>query len=715
MKMEANNSDFDEQEKELLKQLAEIRAAREKAKAIAPMNIAVQKLSGAYVIISLFGAYRQDVKDTLDKVSGRIYQGSGKYGVPVGYWLDTYAKLEKLENVTIGYEVGIEKEIRNHLNAPIWEVELAQREIKMIPGPKAQYFYVNKIPGSTWRAEQKAFFIPMSEAWRIPSAMENVDGVVYSEEATAFISDQLNARSQIDEIAKAKDWPDWNVTFKDESVTLRPVQKVAGKFIEATGGRTLLAFQMGLGKTIISLAYAIKHNLKTLIICPASLKANWAREIVRLTGKKPYVLIGTEPTDFDLKHLMFDPDVQFVLTNYDIISKKTEYDDITTDQEGYQHSKHVTRFLWIDVLNLARFPLAVVDESHYIKNTDSNRSQAIRNLKTEQLIHMTGTPVLNRPGELWPMLTMISPEVFPAEDTFIRQYTIDGKVARNVEELKEVLRPIMIRRKQSDVVDELPPLNRITEWHELSSKAKKLYNKALDGIYEEIAAFDASRANRYTDAYEPNETSITSILAKIQRLKMICAYDKVAETADLATQLQDSASEEKHNKILIFSQYKAVAYSIAQRLGHEALCFVSNNGKEYVTADYQERDDMVQQFQNNPNVKYLVVTEKTAKEGHNLTEAGYVIFNDLFWTPAGHEQGEGRAYMRINDPHGITSYYIISEMNGEGIEEWIWQMLHRKMTIIEQTVEGVESSRDVSIANELISKLRESMWTRKRN
>jgi SNF2 family DNA or RNA helicase len=142
-------------------------------------------------------------------------------------------------------------------------------------------------------------------------------------------------------------------------------------------------------------------------------------------------------------------------------------------------------------------------------------------------------------------------------------------------------------------------------------------------------------------------------------MKQVCAIDKVEDTADLATELYDQTDESEDRKVLIFSQYKAVAYAIYQRLADQgALCFVRRGEDSFITADNNERDALVQQFQNDPSIKYLIVTEKTAKEGHNITAAGHVIFNDLFWTPAAHEQGEGRAYGRLRYrgmDHGIAS------------------------------------------------------------
>lgn len=688
------------QEAARLKQEQEAEAKRlaEVTKAI---TVNVRSFDGAYVILA--SEWRKDLVEYWQTVSGRMYRGYAENGIPLVEWVKhVEADLLAMPNIEVKYGDTVKEQITHHLTAPKWLVELEKRFIKLTPGPKYNTYDVNKIPGINWNNEKGYFTLPLSEAWRLYKSLELVEGVLYTDEAKEFTIAQVEARASIDAIGAAKDWK-YDVELGG-GVTLRPIQRVGCAFIEATGGRTLLAYQMGLGKTIMALAYAIKNKQKTLVCCPASLKNNWARECFRLTGEKPVVLSGAEPTNHDLITLLTSPH-RFYIINYDIVGRKTEYTDTTTDQEGFKHEKHVEKFLWVDVLNMAKFDLLISDESHYIKNTDSNRSQAVRRFAMPHVIHMTGTPVLNRPGELWPLLTMLAKDTFPAEETFINQYTWDGKAARNVDELKEALKPIMIRRKQSDAVDELPPLNRIEDYHELGAKARKLYRKVEQGVWEAISEYS-------NKGVHGGEMGITSILAQIMRLKQVCAIDKVDSTAELAIQLHESAEGERHNKVLIFSQFKACAFAIAQRLGNEALCFVSRGKKEFVTADNNERDSLVQQFQTDPKIKYLVVTEKTAKEGHNITEAGFVIFNDLFWTPASHDQCEGRAYMRINDPHGITAYYRLVDMEGDSIEEWIWDMLAMKANMIEQTVEGVEGTRNTSIAMQLIEKMKDSMWTR---
>lgn len=693
----------------LAAEAAEKERIRREEEARRPLTITVTDFTGGLVILEC--EYRDDLLMFWRAIPGRIYRGHRQNGIPIKEWITHVEQdLKNQFNVEIAYAEGVREAIDFELNTPIWFIEIANKRLKLTPGPRHNAYDIQKVPGLEWQGYQdsrkKYFTAPLSEGWRVFQCLEKVEGVLWSDEAKEFVVKQVEMRSMLDKVGMATDW-EYDPQFVRDH-RLRSFQRVACGFVEATGGRALLAYEMGLGKTPMSIAYAWKNHYKTLVICPASLKVNWCRQIMKFTDARATVLTGAEPTKYDLIQLLTEKPA-FTVINYDILGRVIEHKKQTKDAEGYIHEEHQRRFLWVEALNMAKFDLIIFDESHYIKNTDSNRSQAARLLKAERVLHMTGTPVLNRPGELWPMLTMLAPDVFPSEEIFIKQYTWDGKRARNVEQLHEMLKSIMIRRRHADVQQDMPPLNRIEEYHELSEKAKKLYKRVLQGVYEKVAEFSSKGQGGGTQA-------ITNILVQIQRLKQICAIDKVQHTADLAIEIQDSHEEgQPHGKVLIFSQFKASAFAIAQRLGHEALCFVSRGEKDFVTADNQKRDDLVQQFQNDPTIKYLVVTEKTAKEGHDITEAGYVIFNDLFWTPAGHEQGEGRAYMRVSDPHGITSYYLITDANSGGyeIEEWIWDLLKMKQSVINQTVEQMESARtDESIAMQLIQRIKDAMWSK---
>jgi SNF2 family DNA or RNA helicase len=700
----ARRARHDAIERENKRQLEEKRL-KEQTKAIV---IRATAFTGAMVVTE--SEYRDDLIALMRTIPGRSYRGSKENMIPLAEWKRFVEEAEKLTNVTVSVSKDVEDELEYNLNAPVWFISLDgnKRWLLCKYGPRAVQTPLYQIPGAEFVRDNKYWKVPLTEGWRLFQKLDGVEGVIYDDEVQAMLVSQVESRARLDKIATKERGEKYLDYDFGESVNLklRPFQEVGAEFIDIAGGKGILADEMGLGKTWQALAYAIKNDLRTMIICPASLKANWAREVRKLTGGyKPTVLQGAEPTQYDLVKFLTDPP-KFSIINYDIVGRAVRFTKRHVDEKGFGHEENQERYLWVELINMSKPDLVIIDEGHYIKNVDSNRSQAVRKIKCPRIVFLTGTPVLNRPGELWPMLTMIAPDQFPAHETFLNQYTYDGKAARNVEELRTLMRPIMIRRLKKDVVKELPPINRINEYHELSAKALKLYRKIEQGLYTSMAEFDASGRGG-------QEMNITNILAQIQRLKMVCAIDKVDQTADLARELYDQTEEGGYRKVLIFTQYKAVAYGIWQRLADDGcLSFVDRTPSDFRTADNENRDRLVQQFQTDPTIKYMVVTEKTTKEGHNITAAGHVIFNDLFWTPSGHDQAEGRAYGRMSDSHSINSYYMITEMEGESIEEWIMELLAEKMQIINEVVEGVESSRDVSVAMELIKKMRESMWTR---
>jgi non-specific serine/threonine protein kinase len=271
----------------------------------------------------------------------------------------------------------------------------------------------------------------------------------------------------------------------------------------------------------------------------------------------------------------------------------------------------------------------------------------------------------------------------------------DGRV-RNVEHLRETLSTILIRRKREQVQKDLPPIRRIYDWHELSDPARARYELALEGVYQAIAEYEKDGQNK--------EMAITGILAQITRCKQIVAQDKVERIADLATELVDAEKGEGEGKVVIFSGFKAVARGIAKRLGHEAVCFTGDDKLE-------DRQKMVDDFQSDPKVKFLVATGATAGEGLTMTAGGYVIFSDFGWTPAYHQQCEGRVYGRLNEAHGAVSYYIV----GAGtIEEWIQELLAVKLKIIEQIIEGNDDEdAGKSMGYELIKRMKKERRVKK--
>lgn len=643
------------------------------------------------------GYTRPDIAAVFWNVTNKITKGKDLTGIPIDEWNQFKKELRELDNTSLDVVPEVWVKIDEYLNAPTFKVELHNDHIAIRNSHKsAQYDWkIRCMSGCVFDASSgRGYFkLNKSEAHNIFEVMGNIPNVVYDEDVKEFIIKQIESRSNLDKIAKLED-----AEFDEkliQGLMPRPFQKVGVAFIEGADGRALLGDEMGLGKTWQALMYTQKQNFqKVIVVCPASLRINWAREIAKLTGEFPYILNGTIPTNHDIVKLMTKPP-RFVLCNYDILGRKKEIVSETKDKDGNTHIKQDTLWPWIEVLKLYKAEFMIVDEAHYMKNPAAQRTQALLMLnEVPKILAMTGTPVLNRPGELWPILNILYPSQFPIYETFLRQYTYDNKRARNVEELRKLLKNIMIRRLKKEVVKELPPINRINEFVELSENARESYNQVLEGIYLTMKEWGVG----------VKQSDVTNILVQLLRLKQVCAFDKMNFVAELATEIYDSASEGEYKKVLVFSQFVDVAHGVAKRLGSECVYFSGET-------DMKERMRLVDRFQNEDEVHFLVATTKVASEGLNLTKAGSVIFCDLMWTPASHSQAEGRAYGRIADSHSINSYYVIAEKT---IEEWIIEMLKFKDGVIKETVEDLNNDRDESVAMDIIKRIREEMWTFKR-
>ena len=432
---------------------------------------------------------------------------------------------------------------------------------------------------------------------------------------------------------------------------------------------------------------------RALVVCPANLKNNWVVEIKNLTGRDAFVLMGMAPDmHVHFPRLLAKQEDSFTIINYDILGAK-----ITEKEERVINDSKVTqkkdRFLWVELLNMCQFDIIFFDEVHYAKNVEANRTKATMMLDAPRKIGLTGTPVLNRPGEIWSFLHMIAPDRFPSYDGFLHQYTIDNKTARNVEDLRKTLKTLMLRRTKKEVMADLPPINRIYKHHELSTDALRRYELALAGIWETLSTWSGRDGAGF-------QMNITSMLAQMVRLKQICADDKIETVADLATNVSDS----EDCKVLIFSQFKKVVDEVTKRLGHEAISYHGD-------MPMPKRIEAIKQFRSDDTLKFLVGTIQTMGTGLNLENAENVIFVDYMWTPANHMQAEERAYGRLADPHPITSYYVTADNT---IENYIQDILARKLAVIESVVEGLDTERAASIANDVISALRKEMYKKKK-
>jgi len=421
----------------------------------------------------------------------------------------------------------------------------------------------------------------------------------------------------------------------------------------------ILADDMGLGKTTSTIIAALESgSKKVLIICPATLKINWKREIENYSDKTIYIAEGKN----------FSTDADFVITNYDII--KNFHDPKKKDES--------------QVLT-ANFDLVIVDEAHYIKNATAQRTKLINDIvkKTERLWLLTGTPMTSRPIDYFNLLSLIDSPVAKNWMAYaIRycagyQFNVGGRKvwnvtgASNLEELRDRTLGLTLRRLKENVLD--------------------LPDKIITPVYLRLKSREYENVmGEYYDWYDKNpeeSKSLTVQFSKLTKVRQIIADEKIAQTIELAENIL-----EQDKKVIIFCNFTDSLNKITEHFGKAAVKLDGSMSKP-------ERQHSVDQFQDNPKVKVFVGNIKAAGVGITLTAAEAVIMNDLSFLPSDHAQAEDRAY-RYGQKNNVLVYYPIFENTIEGI---IYDILNNKKQVI-ATVMG-DNQHPADAAEEILQRI----------
>jgi len=421
----------------------------------------------------------------------------------------------------------------------------------------------------------------------------------------------------------------------------------------------ILADDMGLGKTTSTIIAALETGAKkVLIICPATLKINWKREIENYSNKTIYIAEGKN----------FSTDADFVITNYDII--KNFHDPKKKDDS--------------QILN-AKFDLVIADEAHYIKNATAQRTKLINDIvkNTERIWLLTGTPMTSRPIDYFNLLNIIESPVAKNWMAYAIRYCSgyqfkvgNRKVwnvtgASNLEELRDRTVGLTLRRLKENVLD-LP--DKIITPVYLRLKSKE---------YEEVMG-------EYYDWYDKNpeeSKSLTVQFSKLTKVRQIIADEKIAQTIELAENIL-----EQDKKVIIFCNFTDSLNKITEHFGKSAVKLDGSMSKP-------ERQHSVDQFQENPKVKVFVGNIKAAGVGITLTSAEVVIFNDLSFLPSDMAQAEDRAY-RYGQKNNVLVYYPIFDNTIEAI---IYDIVNAKKKVI-ATVMG-DNLNPADAAEEILQRI----------
>lgn len=395
---------------------------------------------------------------------------------------------------------------------------------------------------------------------------------------------------------------------------------------------------MGLGKTrqsIIAMMEAAPVG-PWLVVCPASVKHNWAREIRLALGEAPTCIVGPNSP----------PELGFggwVIINYDLLKRD------------------------IDALLGHEFTGLVFDEGHYLKNHRTQRSRLSRRLVIDRdpVVHvLTGTPLTNRPRDLFPLLQLVGHSLGQSFLAFAKRYCdahrndygywVTGG-ASNIEELSVQLQGIMMRRSKDDVLD-LPPKQRTWIEVDVESDIRERLNTAVMRFLSDERSGTGRRLG----------------VGMFSSARRALAVAKVPQTVEYVQGAVDQGE-----KVLLYSCFTHATRRFARSLGDLAVTITG----EVPTA---KRQAIVDRFQNDDAVRVLIGQIQAAGVGINLTAARQVVFNDLDWVPANHWQAEDRAH-RIGQAGTVNVTYMVAR---DTLEEFVRTVLETKSRLVDDVVEG---------------------------
>ncbi len=441
-------------------------------------------------------------------------------------------------------------------------------------------------------------------------------------------------------------------------IELRPFQEEGVRGIWLLHGRALLADEQGLGKTIQSLEWIrrIPRRRPAFIITPASLKYAWQAEAAHF-GMRTEVLEGHRPK----KKFSLPSDI--VILNYDIL-----------------HS-------WLPALLRADPKAIVFDEIHYLRNPEARRTIAAKKLAegVPSVVGLSGTPMLKRPIELWSVLNIIKPDLYPDRMAYAWRFCkprlthwgwrYDG--ATNTEELRRtLLRHVMIRRVKKDVAPELPPKTRTMIPFRLKSYTE--YQKAQVDFLKWLRGISPAKANR---------AKSNSALVKVGYILRLVARLKLEWTVQW---IADFCENNPGEKLLALTMHTFVIDALRARFPNSVVVNGAVTGLK--------RQEAIKTFQTNPRVPLLFGNWIAAGVGLNLQVACNAVGLDFPHTPGALLQGEDRIH-RIGQKRRVSIYYLFAK---DTIEERYMKLMRKHIGTLDAILNGEESEEDFSMFDELL-------------
>lgn len=429
-----------------------------------------------------------------------------------------------------------------------------------------------------------------------------------------------------------------------------------------------LADDMGLGKTLQTIAFLQylksqkKDNPPSLIIAPTSLIFNWNAEIEKFCPS--------------IKMLTFTG-----ANRLENISDFKKYDVIISTYGSLLND--------IEILKDMKFHYVILDESQAIKNPNSKRYKAVRLLNCYNRIALTGTPIENNTFDLYAQLNFLNPGLLGNMSHFKKQFSdaIDKEKDVDVSQLlSKIITPFMLRRTKEQVATELPEKTENIIFCEMGKEQRTVYdtfkNKYRDYLLNKIDENGVEKSQMY-------------ILEGLTKLRQICNSTALVPTEEdygnysvkLENLIENIKEKTGKHKILVFSQFVKMLQIIKTRLDEEKVTY------EYLDGQTTMRQNNVNNFQNNADIRVFLISLKAGGTGLNLTEADYVFIIDPWWNPAVENQAIDRCY-RIGQTKKVMAYRMICK---DTIEEKIVSLQQKKKKVASSIISIDEEKKSFDI------------------
>lgn len=438
---------------------------------------------------------------------------------------------------------------------------------------------------------------------------------------------------------------------------LYPYQ-VEGVAFLASRGRAVLADDMGLGKTLQAIAAAtwLMQNegvRRTLVVCPASLKHQWAREIERFTDAEALVVEGRP----DGRIVQYRKQAPFAIINYELVLRD-----------------------WEEINRIYGADLLVLDEAQRIKNWRTKTADTIKALENRFAFVLTGTPLENRLEDLYSVMQVVDRRVLGPLWRFMIDFHVtdeDDRVLgyRNLSELRRRLAPVMLRRDRREVRDQLPDRIQHRLDVEMTARQKALHDEAVSAA----ASISQIRQKRPLTPTERNR-----LMASLQRARMACnaagLVDENAKGSPKLDELEELLEElciEGGQKVVVFSEWKKMTSRVVERAQKLGL------GTVYLSGDVptNKRGDLLERFDEDPAAQVFVSTD-AGGTGLNLQVASALINLDVPWNPAVLEQRIGRVH-RLGQEDSVQ---VILMMSANSYEERVANLVGTKQHLFDHVV-----------------------------